>query len=85
MNIEKQIYFYWNFIKENVDKEVQTSDDRRTTIIKGSLVHKNSSILKNHQQNYAATGYFSSHEHFQIKVAKIHGIPDDDTQPEPSD
>lgn len=81
LNIEKQIHFYWNYIKENVDKEVKTVDDRRNTIVKGSIVHKNSNLLKSNSMTYEA-GYFSNNEHYQIKINKIHGIPDDQSKPD---
>lgn len=69
--IEKQIHFYWTYVKENVD--VDLSLDRRS-------VENQSSDAVNmrrgaRQQSEAEkSGYFSREkDHFQIKVSKIPG------------
>ena len=39
LDIEKQIYYYWHFIKENVDVEVNT-DNRSSNVRGGSSIYR---------------------------------------------
>lgn len=74
LDIEKQIYYYWNYIRENVDVEMPQTDNRSSNV-RGSSLYQKKGGPQVDIEDMDHSGYFSNTDkHFQIRVNKIAGI-----------
>ena len=46
LQIEKVIHYYWNYVKENVDIEIGSADNRSSNVRGGSMYYRGSSVFR---------------------------------------
>ena len=60
LSIEKAIHYYWNYVKENVDVDIGSADNRSSNVRGGSMYFRNSSVYRGAESSAEKPGYFSN-------------------------